>query len=144
MKPKRCSEIKREIDGVVLPQRNKALPLKVFYIYLEYDFKSHFQKDISNIFKNVIQGSKTVAAALVAALGSPTKGSSSLLPQSSSSPLQGDGGGAQGEAVDGECSSMNEATSSTPSTSKTSVNNVTTRFVIFRTHCFMNFSFNGF
>ncbi|WKX96767.1 hypothetical protein Q1695_012874 [Nippostrongylus brasiliensis] len=46
---KRNMEIKREIDGLVVPQRTKALPLK-----------------------NVIQGSKTVAAALVAALESPT------------------------------------------------------------------------
>ncbi|VDK84832.1 unnamed protein product [Cylicostephanus goldi] len=45
-----AKEVKREVDGVPVPQRNKALPLK-----------------------NVIQGSKTVAAALVAALGSPTK-----------------------------------------------------------------------
>ncbi|CAJ0605514.1 unnamed protein product [Cylicocyclus nassatus] len=45
-----AKEVKREVDGVTVPQRNKALPLK-----------------------NVIQGSKTVAAALVAALGSPTK-----------------------------------------------------------------------
>ncbi|KAK6736611.1 hypothetical protein RB195_019359 [Necator americanus] len=51
----KLKEIKREIDGIVLPQRNKALPLK-----------------------NVIQGPKTVAAALVAALGSPTKTASSL------------------------------------------------------------------
>ncbi|KAK6051554.1 hypothetical protein COOONC_10940 [Cooperia oncophora] len=46
---KRVKEIKREVDGLVIPARNKALPLK-----------------------NVIQGSKTVAAALAAALGSST------------------------------------------------------------------------
>ncbi|KAK6013662.1 hypothetical protein OSTOST_21020, partial [Ostertagia ostertagi] len=46
---KRVKEIKREVDGMLVPQRNKALPLK-----------------------NVIHGSKTVAAALAAALGSST------------------------------------------------------------------------
>ncbi|PIO66866.1 hypothetical protein TELCIR_11403 [Teladorsagia circumcincta] len=44
---KRVKEVKREVDGMLVPQRNKALPLK-----------------------NVIHGSKTVAAALAAALGS--------------------------------------------------------------------------
>ncbi|VDM67935.1 unnamed protein product, partial [Strongylus vulgaris] len=44
----KSKEVKKEFDSVDLPQRNKALPLK-----------------------HIIQGSKTVAAALVAALGSP-------------------------------------------------------------------------
>ncbi|EYC44590.1 hypothetical protein Y032_0456g1780 [Ancylostoma ceylanicum] len=104
VKQKRCSEIKREIDGVVLPQRNKALPLK-----------------------NVIQGSKTVAAALVAALGSPTKGSSSLPTPSRGSHLQADGGEAQTETLEAECSSTNEGTSTSSSNSKTSANNAMTR-----------------
>uniref|UniRef100_A0A158PCG7 C2H2-type domain-containing protein n=1 Tax=Angiostrongylus cantonensis TaxID=6313 RepID=A0A158PCG7_ANGCA len=46
IKQKPSIEIKRELDGAILTRRNAALPLK-----------------------NVIQGSKTVAAALVAALG---------------------------------------------------------------------------
>ncbi|RCN46953.1 hypothetical protein ANCCAN_06993 [Ancylostoma caninum] len=127
VKQKRCSEIKREIDGVVLPQRNKALPLKAcFQILLKKMISNHFFEKIC-IFKNVIQGSKTVAAALVAALGSPTKGACSLPGSSHSSHLQGDGRGAQGEALDGECSSTHEGTSTSSSSSKANVNNVTTR-----------------
>ncbi|KAK5970022.1 hypothetical protein GCK32_004154 [Trichostrongylus colubriformis] len=62
---KRVKEIKREIDGMVVPQRYKTLPLK-----------------------NVIQGSKTVAAALAAALGSPSSTTEGSHTQTTSQPEQ--------------------------------------------------------
>ncbi|KHJ90978.1 hypothetical protein OESDEN_09163, partial [Oesophagostomum dentatum] len=86
-------EIKREVDGVAIPQRNKALPLK-----------------------NVIQGSKTVAAALVAALGSPTKIAN---PPPAQSPASQTGEETQRASLNDESRSVSEHSSNPPSSTRT-------------------------
>ncbi|VDO26434.1 unnamed protein product [Haemonchus placei] len=94
---KRVKEIKREVDGMIVPQRNKALPLK-----------------------NVIQGSKTVAAALVAAIGSPSSTGEGSNPQSTQQADHEEG--ARGDATESVRSLGTNASQTSSRTKKKSMN----------------------